>query len=149
MKTLVEKTGERIGQIRDGLKLSLVRFGDQIGMGKSAVHQYEHGLTTPTLETLVKISELGNVTLDWLITGKDPATPGHGLTNETVPDYDRRLDQETVTTVMALIDQIEDFLGEKLVAQKKAKIFTALYADKIAGKPIRITDFGDLLKEQG
>jgi transcriptional regulator with XRE-family HTH domain len=141
--------GGRIREVRDRQGLTLVGLGEILSLGKSAVSQYEHNLTNPSPDTLVKIADLGNVTLDWLITGKESDTHGHSLTNETAPSYSNNFDEETVATVMALLDQLEDFFGEKLPAQKKAKIFVHIYADKIAGKPIRLTDFGDLLKAQG
>lgn len=75
-------TGSRIRQIRG--KASLVSFGEKLGLSKSAVHQYEQGAATPTLETLVKIAELGSVTLDWLITGREPAQKPAELTDEEI-----------------------------------------------------------------
>jgi transcriptional regulator with XRE-family HTH domain len=64
--------GGRIRRVREGEGLTLVGLGELLGLGKSAVSQYEHSVTNPSPETLVKIAEIGNVTIDWLITGKKP-----------------------------------------------------------------------------
>jgi transcriptional regulator with XRE-family HTH domain len=152
MNTERSGIGGRIREVRKGLKMGQADLGRELGVTASSVSSYESGEYNASMESLVKIAEMGAVTLDWLITGKG-VSRGEPHTNHTVkevvPSYSNNFDEETVATVMALLDQLEDFFGEKLPPQKKAKIFTHIYADKIAGKPIRLTDFGDLLKAQG
>lgn len=90
MKNLKEDVGRRIKEIREGLGLTLEGFGKKLCLGKTAIHQYEHGISTPSLETLAKIAELGNVTIDWLITGKEPANPhGNGTTQESAGSWNQ------------------------------------------------------------
>ena len=71
MMNYKEGTGKRIQFIREDLKLSLAGFGKILGLGKSAIHQYEQGVSAPKLDTLVKIADIGGTTLDWLITGEE------------------------------------------------------------------------------
>ena len=65
-----EHMGKRIQEIRKKLDLSLEEFGKKLCLGKTAVHQYEQGITAPKLDTLVKLADLGKITLDELITGQ-------------------------------------------------------------------------------
>jgi transcriptional regulator with XRE-family HTH domain len=149
MKTTKSDIGRRIRITRDRLDLTGAELGTILNVGKQAISNYETGLAYPSPDSIAKIAELGKVTIDWLVTGKEPVNLPQTTINEVSPSYTSGFDEETVATVMGLLDQLEDFFGEKLPAQKKAKIFINIYADKIAGKPIRLTDFGDLLKEQG
>lgn len=67
----METLGGRIRKIREELKLTLVGFGQRVSIGKSALQSWETNATSPSPDQLAKIAELGNVSLDWLITGKE------------------------------------------------------------------------------
>jgi len=78
MKSELETIGKRIRQIRKKSGLTQGGLGEKLGVGHTAVSDYENDNTNPSPDSLVKIAEIGNVTLDWLITGKElekPATP--------------------------------------------------------------------------
>lgn len=42
-------------------------LADQLGMGRSTLAEYERGKTEPNIDTLIKLTELFNITLDQLI----------------------------------------------------------------------------------
>lgn len=69
-----EKTtlGERIKQIREELlRLNQADFAKKIGFSRLAtISDYETGKRSPDIAALRKIAYLGNVTLDWLLTGQ-------------------------------------------------------------------------------
>lgn len=71
MKNHTNAIGARIRQIRKGAKLTQTELGELLGVGTTAVSDYENENTSPSPLSLVKISEIGNVSLDWLITGRD------------------------------------------------------------------------------
>ena len=53
-------------------KMSMKELGRRLGVEAATVSRYACGEREPSRETLVAISELFGVSLDWLITGKDP-----------------------------------------------------------------------------
>ncbi|MCL4478382.1 MAG: helix-turn-helix transcriptional regulator [Deltaproteobacteria bacterium] len=62
--------GQRIRLIRKDM--SQTAFGKLLGKSQDAVSVYENDQITPSLEALVKIAEMGNVTVDWLFHGPSP-----------------------------------------------------------------------------
>jgi phage repressor protein C with HTH and peptisase S24 domain len=63
--------GLRIASVRKTLGLSQGEFASQLGISQAKLSHYEVGRNDPDYETLVKISKLGSVTLDWLLTGEE------------------------------------------------------------------------------
>jgi transcriptional regulator with XRE-family HTH domain len=60
----------------------------ELGIAESVVSACLKGDRYPKVEHLAKIAEIGNVTIDWLVTGKDP--PVRYADNSTA-DFDRRI----------------------------------------------------------
>lgn len=46
-------------------------FAKRAGIGYSTVHNYLQGVSSPTLENLVSLARAGNVSVEWLATGKE------------------------------------------------------------------------------
>lgn len=67
MEKNLEEIGRRIRQIRKTKGLSQARLGELVGLSPQAISQYENGGTDAGAITLAKISAIGEVTLDWLI----------------------------------------------------------------------------------
>lgn len=64
--------GEKLFQIRNGLKLNLQEMIDmldcpEVPLYESSIYQYEKGLREPPLIILLKYSRLANVYLDFLV----------------------------------------------------------------------------------
>ena len=66
------QVGERIRQIR--AERTLDEFAKELGVKNPTVYRYETD-RIPDAETLVHIADLGTVSVDWLLTGKNP--PSH------------------------------------------------------------------------
>ncbi len=66
--------GQRIRGIRG--KLSQREFAGKIGVTQVEVSRYERGMRTPPVDILLKLSALGNVSVDYLLrgTGKDSSS---------------------------------------------------------------------------
>ncbi|MBI5788152.1 MAG: helix-turn-helix transcriptional regulator [Candidatus Schekmanbacteria bacterium] len=65
-------SGTRIKEIRKILGESQEVFAKKLGISKGALQNYENGEREPTASIIFKIAEVGNVSLDWLFTGKEP-----------------------------------------------------------------------------
>lgn len=64
--------GERIQHIRkDLLGFTQDEMAERLGVsGGNTISNYEKNLREPEIKALIKIAELGNVSLDWLLKGK-------------------------------------------------------------------------------
>jgi len=63
--------GERIKSIRREMGLNQAVFAKKLGLGGSTViSKYEKNQREPEIAILIRISELGNKNLNWLLTGK-------------------------------------------------------------------------------
>ena len=64
---------EMIGlkEIRKKKRLSQLKVGLDIAISREAISYYENGKRCPSIETLVSLSKYFNVSIDYLITGKD------------------------------------------------------------------------------
>jgi phage repressor protein C with HTH and peptisase S24 domain len=66
---LLKDLGLKIRELRG--KENQKDFAQKIGSDQKALSRYENGRFMPPLEVLLKIKEVCNVTLDWLLAGKD------------------------------------------------------------------------------
>ncbi|MGJ0961704.1 helix-turn-helix domain-containing protein [Faecalicoccus pleomorphus] len=66
----METIGDRIKQVRKELNLSMEKFGDKIGIVKSAINNIEKGLNNPSERTLKLICSEFNVNYAWLTEGQ-------------------------------------------------------------------------------
>ena len=61
----------RITQLRRNLSLSQLQLAQKLSISPSALGMYEQSRRTPSLDTLVAMSQIFNVSLDYLITGSE------------------------------------------------------------------------------
>lgn len=59
--------GERIIEVRKGEGLNQVEFSKKIGLTKQTVSNYETGTRQPGLDIILKISEVFNISTDYLL----------------------------------------------------------------------------------
>lgn len=62
-----EKIGQRLKQVRLNKGLSAVEVCKQLNIGTSSMSNYERGERMPSLEILIKISELYEMSIDELL----------------------------------------------------------------------------------
>ena len=60
--------GDRIREIR-GFKLNQEEFAQLLGVKRGAVSKYERGEAIPRAQTLLKLSDIGGVSVDWILKG--------------------------------------------------------------------------------
>jgi transcriptional regulator with XRE-family HTH domain len=114
MKIDVGEIGIRIKKIRREKGLTQDFFGQMIGVKGPAISKYEKGDQEPGILALVKIAELGNVSLDYLITGSGPG--------QTLPPADpvELLIFSNPQTVEKIKDRLRSEVCEEITPYKQA-----------------------------
>lgn len=90
---------ERLKTLRESRKLTQTRLAELIGVNSRAYNRWERGNFVPQLDTLIKIADILNVTLDEL-TGRTTAVQEPAVHNQklyallqevdTLPDADQQ-----------------------------------------------------------
>lgn len=68
--------GLRIRQLRKERKISCRQLGKDIGLSASALSHYETGISTPSVESTLRIAEYFHVSTDYLLGRSEYRTPG-------------------------------------------------------------------------
>ena len=58
---------EKIRTLRKSKRMTQEQVADQIGVTKAMISAYETGIKCPSVEVLLKLSQLFNVTVDYII----------------------------------------------------------------------------------
>lgn len=61
----------RITQLRRSIGMNQLQLAEKLHLSPSAIGMYEQGRRTPNVDILIQMSRLFNVSLDYLITGKE------------------------------------------------------------------------------
>ncbi len=64
----------KLKELRKNSALTQKQIADVIGIDRSTYSYYENGKASPSLEVLVKIAKVFNVTLDYIIYGEESKT---------------------------------------------------------------------------
>ena len=71
-----EKTGQRIKELRAEKGLTQKELANLIGGAQNTIAQYEKGLAKPSVDVVVKLVQIFNVTSDYLLGITDyPSSP--------------------------------------------------------------------------
>lgn len=76
--------GKRLVQLRKANDITQEELGRQIGVGKTTISNYETGYSSPDSETLVKLADYFNVSIDYLLGYSD--NTANALTKEKLED---------------------------------------------------------------
>ena len=82
----------RIREVRKLMGMTMKQLGIEIGVAESTVSQYETGKREPDNETLLRIGELFNVTVGYLLGAEEQKEPPTTLANSEglrSTDYDK------------------------------------------------------------
>ena len=71
-RKLRKEIGARLGQLRETLEMSGNKMASMIAIDRSALLRNEVGQYFPEYSTLVKLSSVFGVSLDWLLVNKGP-----------------------------------------------------------------------------
>lgn len=124
MQKVRKNIGSRVRETRKRLKMTQKTLGEILGVGISAVSAYESGDSVIPPESLLKISELGNVSLDWLIKGADLPTQPSPYVNEPITDYGPQM--AAIRRIVKIIEghpgcesEVQNLLIDHFYAEKK------------------------------
>lgn len=67
--------GARIRKIRNSLGHNQTEFGNLVGASNASISSYEKGDSYPSICVLVRIAQLGGVSIEWLIMGEEATRP--------------------------------------------------------------------------
>ena len=92
-----------------------------VGLTKPSVYDWQKG-KPPSLDTLIKIARLGNVSLHWLITGEGEKAVAPGGGDETVYGILRKSEREIVRRLasaegQSAQEQVSELVIEALIAR--------------------------------
>lgn len=110
--------------LRKNKGLSMKELGEIIGVAESTVSQYETGKREPDFETLLKLGEYFNVSVDYLLRG-DIAQ------NEKSPALTKRDERDIAKKLKELKETIENqdglmFDGDPMSDEAKESILAAM-----------------------
>ncbi len=108
---------ERIKQLRKELGLTLDKFGEKIGVGKTAISKIENGDRSVTDQMFKSICREFNVREEWLRNGEEPMFNGFPQTvlDELCEQYDLdTLDKQIVDIYISLPKQLRDSVKDHI-----------------------------------
>ena len=88
--------GEMLQELRKDKGWKQSDLADRLGLSKSAIGAYETGISEPSIENLIKIAELFNVNIDYLL--------GHNRESVSWPDMASELPLETGSITLSAIN---------------------------------------------
>jgi len=65
-----QQIGKRLRLIRENIGITQADLGEKLGIQFQHVSKYERGETVPTWENLIKLNDLYDININWLLTGK-------------------------------------------------------------------------------
>ena len=132
-----KQIGKRLKAIRELKGLSQTELGESLGIQYQHVSKYERGGSVPTWENLIKMIELYEVNINWLLTGR-------GKVFLSKMGYE---EIEDVATLQRVKD-IEDIQLEEIVEElKKDKGLKSLIHNYIRNY-MGVKQAADLLKQK-
>ncbi|QXN67744.1 hypothetical protein [Mycolicibacterium phage J1] len=84
--------GKRLKELREEYnevaaeKLTGAKLGEALGVSKQSVSKWENGLSYPDFDTIIKLSEIFNVSTDYLLGRTDIKNPSDEISNAIEDD---------------------------------------------------------------
>ena len=115
---------ERLRLLREARQLSQVRLAELVGVDPRAYNRWERGTIAPHLDTLVKIADVLQVSLDELV-GRKPVSSEVRIRNHTLNSLWQQADALPDEEQQALILVIDSFVKktqvEKVISKRSNK----------------------------
>lgn len=109
--------GERVREIRKELNLTLEKFGEKLGVGKTAISKIEKGRVNLSDQMAISICREYNVNYDYLINGEGEMFDDLPQTvlDELCVQYDLDdLDRNLVEMYLEMPEQVRDYLKQEI-----------------------------------
>ncbi len=111
-KKLLTGLGERLKASRERLGLNQSRLASQLNFSSpTVVSRFERGERLPSTETLIKLAELHDIDLHWLLTGQ-PAPSAQEIATER-NDLMNKLSSYVISELKRLTDLRDTYLDQK------------------------------------
>lgn len=75
----------RIAQLRGSSGLNQAELAQKLHVSPSTIGMYEQGRRTPNVDVLIQMSRIFNVSLDYLITGKEFSSSDEAAVRNSLP----------------------------------------------------------------
>lgn len=140
----MKEIGKRIRQIRG--ELILEDFEKIMGVSKNTLSLYERGEGNPKSTFLLKLAEYGSVSVDWILTGREPKTPLIREQSETYLPNGKTEEEIMNDHLDRIIEALEKDGVERVIAEKMLE--ATIREMRITGKgPDGYISLGDFLKD--
>lgn len=133
-----QEIGKRLRLIREKIGITQAEFGVKLGIQFQHVSKYERGETVPTWENLIKLIELFDVNINWLLVGKGTMflSPGsysiHGEDNlNAVRDLDADSQIEEIIKELRSDFDLKSLVYDYIKSYRKLRLTTHKLQDKI------------------
>jgi transcriptional regulator with XRE-family HTH domain len=126
--------GKRIREAREKAGLNQAELARGMGVLPTHLNRWEKGKVAPGWEYLARIAKHCNVTLDWLLTGKEPAAvmdTGGAEGREEAPGVP--FDAEQLKEVVMAVEEFLHEVGKGLSPRDKAALIARLYTVAVRG----------------
>ena len=107
---------ERLRLLREARNLSQVRLAELLGVDPRAYNRWEKAATAPHLDTVIKIADVLQVTLDELV-GRKAMSEEVKVRNHTLHALWQKADLLPDTDQQALITVLDSFVKKSMVEQ--------------------------------
>ena len=117
----------RLSAVIDQSGLTKAAFAEKIGVSPGFITNISKGRSTPSKKTMILISELFNVNLEWLESGKGQMRSGMPGVKYTEDISRAALDRSLMRTVIEAVELCLDESSKKLAVEKKSELIIILY----------------------
>jgi transcriptional regulator with XRE-family HTH domain len=113
-RKLRKEIGARLAQLRETLNLPRTKLSGMIGIDRASIQRYEEGQYFPEISTLVTLSGVLGVSLDWLLVNRGPIYYKEKIAKTDENERDRLLMREKYPVLRyEVLLQVQKFLESK------------------------------------
>lgn len=119
--------GHRIAKLREQRKLTQEELSKQLSISRASLSHYEKSRRVPDYETLNKIADFFNVTVDYLIGRTDDPSPPENEQNEHIKLFEESLelsDESILERFSLLVD------GRELTPEEAKRFIAFIRAER-------------------
>ena len=136
---------EKIYKLRTKSGFSQEVFAEKLDVTRQSVQKWESGLSLPTIEKLVSIATLFNVSMDYLCHNTDAEVSDGRTDKEYIPDYGKMHSWESYAKSLEieysqLVDEGKDVENLRDVFVAVEKMPPSKHKDEIADSIFKIVD---------
>lgn len=121
MVVLIMSFGTRITNLRKNLKLTQQELADKLGISRAALSHYEKDRRDPDSDTLIKLSEFFDVSIDYLLKGEDYRSKAKEILDNPETQYAARDGEISESEALDRIARILEKQKGRVPGQKQQR----------------------------